>query len=32
METFGQDLAEGSPGFLEQIKVENRETFDYRNF
>lgn len=32
METFGQDLSEGSPGFLEQIKVENRETFDYRNF
>ncbi len=32
METFGQDLSEGSPEFLEQIKVENKETWDYRVF
>lgn len=32
METFGQDLSEGSPELLEQIKVENKETWDYRAF
>lgn len=32
METFGQDMSEGSPGFLEQIKVENREIYDYKTF
>lgn len=31
-ETFGQDMAQGSPGLLQQIKVENRDTYDYRRF
>lgn len=32
METFGQDMSDGSPGLLEQIKVENRDSCDYRQF
>ena len=32
METFGQDMARGQAGLKEQIKAENRDTRDYRQF
>ncbi len=32
LQTFGQDMAENSPGLLEQIKAESRENCDYREF
>ena len=32
IETFGQDMARGQSGLKEQIKAENRDTRDYRQF
>lgn len=32
MESFSKEQAEGSQAMLEQLKVENRERFDYRAF
>lgn len=32
METFGKEAAQGSKGLLEQLQIENRERYDYRDF
>ena len=32
METFSKDASSSSGSFIDQIKVENRERFDYRHF
>lgn len=32
IETFAKEAAEDSKGLLEQLSVENRERYDYRNF
>lgn len=32
METFAKEAAEDAPGLYEQVRVENRERYDYRDF
>lgn len=32
METFSKDASSASGGFIDQLKVENKERFDYRQF
>lgn len=32
METFSQEASEGAGGFIDRLKVENRERIDYREF
>lgn len=32
METFSKKASEGSKGLLDQVKIENRERYDYREF